>query len=71
MADLDKKVVMLSDRGLGANKQSFLEHPPILASKLGKAKAHLKQIRAELRETYSPIKFWFEDVDENPKINLG
>tara|TARA_R100001463_G_scaffold58170_2_gene110454 strand:- start:1612 stop:1821 length:210 start_codon:yes stop_codon:yes gene_type:complete len=60
----DKKLVMMSDRGLGANKQAFAEHPPILASKLGKAKAHLKQIRRELRGTYTDIKFHFVDADE-------
>ena len=67
----DKKVVMVSDRGLGANKQSFIEHPPILASKLGKAKAHLKLIRKDLRETYAPIKFWFEDAEEIPEYKSG
>lgn len=64
MADI-KKVVMLSDRGL--KNQSFIEHPPIIASRLGKAKAHLMSIRAELKETYSPIKFWFSDADEISK----
>jgi len=64
----DKKLVMMSDRGLGANKQVFAEHPPILASKLGKAKAHLKQIRSELRNTYSNVKFHFIDADELTEI---
>ena len=65
----DKKLVMMSDRGLGANKQAFIEHPPILASRLSKAKAHLKSIRRELRGTYTNVKFHFVDADELTEYN--
>lgn len=59
----DKMVVLCSDRGLPNKTQVFVEHPPMLASKVRFYVSILKQIRSRLRETYPTAKCYFYEVD--------
>jgi len=64
----DKRIVLVSDRGLPNSSQTFVEHPPIMASKIKSYLSSIKNVRKQLKETYPDCKFTFEEVDEFGKL---
>ena len=64
----DKKITLVSDRGLSNQTQIFLEHPPILASKIKTYLTSIKNVRKRLLDTYPGCKFSFAEVDEFGKL---
>jgi len=65
---VNRMVVLTSNRGLQNGSQKFVEHPPILASKVKTYLTSIKNIRKQLLETYPGCKFSFEEVDEFGKL---
>jgi len=64
----EKKIVLISDRGLSKSSQTFVEHPPIMASKIKSYITSIKNVRKRLLDTYPGCKFAFQEVDEFGKL---
>lgn len=64
----DKKITLVSNRGLSKETQIFVEHPPILASKIKSYITSIKNVRKHLLDTYPGCKFAFQEVDEFGKL---
>ena len=60
----DKRIVLVSDKGISNKRQIFVEHPPIMASKVKSYLTSLKNVRKRLLDTYPGVKFSFKEVDE-------
>ena len=59
----NKKVVLVSDRALPNKTQVYVEHPPILASKVKRYLNAFREIRKNISGTYPGAKFFFVEVD--------
>tara|TARA_B100000959_G_C14842193_1_gene566533 strand:+ start:495 stop:707 length:213 start_codon:yes stop_codon:yes gene_type:complete len=64
---IDKKVILVSDKGIPEQRQLFVEHPPVVASKIRSYINSFKEIKEAVRKTYPSAKFYFKDVDEFEK----
>jgi hypothetical protein len=64
----NKKVALISDRGLPNKTQFFVETPPIIASQIKACLASIKSVRRNLLDTYPGVKFSFAEVDEFGKL---
>jgi len=60
----NKKVALISDRGLPNKTQYYVEYPPVLASKIKSYLTSIKSVRRNLLDTYPGVKFSFAEVDE-------
>lgn len=65
---VDKRIVLVSDKGISNKSQIFVEHPPIMASKVKSYLTSLKNVRKRLLDTYPGVKFSFKEVDEFGKL---
>ena len=63
---IDKKVVLVSDKGLN-KRQLFVESKPVVAGKIRSYINSFKEIREAVKETYPSAKFYFKEVDELEK----
>ena len=57
----------MSDKGRPEKRQLFVEHPPVVASKVRSYINSFKEIKKVVRDTYPDAKFYFKEVDEFEK----
>ena len=57
----------MSDKGIPEKRQLFVEHPPVVASKVRSYINSFREIKKAVKETYPTAKFYFKDADEFEK----